>query len=191
MLGTALGLIITRTSLWWRGTVDVLSFLSIGIPSVIVGLAVMILFLTLPIGIYGTVWILLIAYSYRLATTTRTARAGLMQIHTELEEASIASGARWLTTRRRIVLPLLAPAMAYAFVLLFIIGAREFTIPFGARKSRKHCALGVDLASLLDAWRCVCAYVVRIGRRSTTLRNLRPRSQGYPRYCSWGHCVRS
>jgi len=129
VLGTALGLIITRTSLWWRGTVDVLSFLSIGIPSVIVGLAVMILFLTLPIGIYGTVWILLIAYSYRLATTTRTARAGLMQIHTELEEASIASGARWLTTQRRIVLPLLAPAMASAFVLLFIVGAREFTIP--------------------------------------------------------------
>jgi iron(III) transport system permease protein len=129
LLGVALGLIITRTRLRWRGAVDVMSFLSIGIPSVIVGLAVMILFLTVPIGIYGTVWILLIAYSYRLATTTRTARAALMQIHTELEEASTASGAGWLTTQRRIVLPLLAPAMASAFILLFIIGAREFTIP--------------------------------------------------------------
>jgi iron(III) transport system permease protein len=129
VLGTALGLIITRTKLWWRGFVDFVSFLSIGIPSVIVGLAAMILFLTVPIGIYGTVWILLIAYSYRLATTTRTARAGLMQIHRELEEASITSGAPWLRTQRRITLPLLAPAMASAFVLLFIIGAREFTIP--------------------------------------------------------------
>lgn len=129
VLGAALGLIITRTRLRWRGVVDVMSFLSIGIPSVIVGLAVMIIFLTVPIGVYGTIWILLIAYSYRLATTTRTARAALMQIHTELEEASTASGAGWLTTQRRIVLPLLAPAMASAFMLLFIIGAREFTIP--------------------------------------------------------------
>ena len=129
VLGAVLGLIITRTRLRWRGAVDVMSFVSIGIPSVIVGLAVMIIFLTVPIGIYGTVWILLIAYSYRLATTTRTARAALMQIHTELEEASTVSGASWLTTQRRIMLPLLAPAMASAFMLLFIIGAREFTIP--------------------------------------------------------------
>lgn len=129
VLGALLGWIVVRTRLWFRGAVDFLSFLSIGIPSVIVGLAIMVFYLTVPVGLYGTVWILLVAYCYRLATTTRTARAGLLQIHQELEEASAASGAGWLTTQRRIVLPLLAPSLTAAFVLLFIVGLREFTIP--------------------------------------------------------------
>ena len=82
------------------GLLDFLSVMSVGIPAVIVGLAVMMLYLSLPIGIYGTVWILILAYSYRFATTTRLARAGFLQIHQELEEASAVSGARWLTTQR-------------------------------------------------------------------------------------------
>jgi iron(III) transport system permease protein len=89
----------------------------------------MLLYLSLPIGLYGTVGILVIAYSYRFATTTRLARAGFLQIHKELEEASAASGARWLATQRRILLPLMLPALAAGFILLFIVGVREFTIP--------------------------------------------------------------
>ena len=61
--------------------------------------------------------------------TTRLSRAALMQIHAELEEASYLSGGDWLTTLRRVVLPLLAPALLASFLLLFIIGFREFTLP--------------------------------------------------------------
>ena len=89
----------------------------------------MLLYLSLPIGLYGTVWILVIAYSYRFATTTRLARAGFLQIHKELEEASATSGARWLATQRRVLIPLMLPALAAGFILLFIVGVREFTIP--------------------------------------------------------------
>jgi len=53
-----------------------------------------------------------------------------MQVHRELEEASDASGARWLTTQTRILLPLILPGLTSVFILLFIIGMREFTIPF-------------------------------------------------------------
>ena len=112
-----------------RAVIDVVSFMSIGIPSVITGFAVMVMHLTIPIGLYGTVWILVLAYSYRLAVSSRLSRASLMQIHAELEEASSASGGRWLDTVRRVVLPLLAPSLLASFVLLFIVGFREFTIP--------------------------------------------------------------
>ena len=108
--------------------IDFLSFTSIGVPSVIAGLGVMLVYLSVPIGLYGTVWILIIAYSYRFAVTTRISRAALMQLHQELEEASAASGARWSTTQFRIVLPLLRPSLTAAFILLFIVGVREFTI---------------------------------------------------------------
>jgi iron(III) transport system permease protein len=89
----------------------------------------MILHLTIPIGLYGTIWILILAYSYRLAVSTRLSRAALIQIHPELEEASLASGGRWLDTIGRVVLPLLAPSLMASFLLLFIVGFREFTIP--------------------------------------------------------------
>ena len=108
---------------------DFVSFLSIGIPSVIAGLAWMLLYLSLPIGIYGTVVVLVLAYSYRLAVSTRLTRAALMQIHGELEEASSVAGGAWLTTLRRVVLPLLRPSLLASFVLLFIVGFREFTLP--------------------------------------------------------------
>ena len=52
-----------------------------------------------------------------------------MQLHRELEEASAASGARWMSTQARIVLPLLRAPLFSSFVLLFIVGVREFTLP--------------------------------------------------------------
>lgn len=128
-VGALLGWIITRSRWWGRRGLDFLSFMSIGIPSVIVALAVMILYLSVPIGIYGTVWILVLASAYRIAATTRIARAGLLQIHAELEEASAVSGAKWLATQLRIVIPLLLPALMSGFILIFIVSTREFTIP--------------------------------------------------------------
>jgi iron(III) transport system permease protein len=129
LVGALLAWQILRLRFYGRAALDVVSFMSIGIPSVITGFAIMVLHLTIPIGLYGTVWILILAYSYRLAVSTRLSRASLMQIHAELEEASAASGGRWLDTVRRVVLPLLAPSLLASFVLLFIVGFREFTIP--------------------------------------------------------------
>jgi iron(III) transport system permease protein len=129
VLGMLLGWIISRSQIRLRHALDFVSVLSVGIPAVIAGLGVMLFYLSLPIGVYGTVAILIIAYSYRFATTTRLARAGFLQIHKELEEASAASGARWLATMRRVLVPLMLPALAAGFILLFIVGVREFTIP--------------------------------------------------------------
>lgn len=129
LIGALLAWQILRLRFPGRALLDGVSFMSIGIPAVITGFAVMVLHLTLPIGLYGTVWILVLAYSYRLAVSTRLSRASLIQIHPELEEASVASGGRWLDTIRRVVLPLLGPSLMASFLLLFIVGFREFTIP--------------------------------------------------------------
>jgi len=128
-VGGLMGWIIARSKFSVRKALDFLSFMSTGMPSVIVALSLMILYLSLPIGLYGTIWILIIAASYRIAATTRIARAGLMQIHPELEEVSAISGAKWLTTQLHIVVPLLIPALLSGFILLFVISMREFTIP--------------------------------------------------------------
>jgi iron(III) transport system permease protein len=129
LVGALVAWQIARLRFPGRALLDIVSFMSIGIPAVITGFAIMVLHLTVPIGLYGTVWILVLAYSYRLSVSSRLSRASLMQIHSELEEASSASGGRWIDSVRRIVLPLLGPSLLASFVLLFIVGFREFTIP--------------------------------------------------------------
>ena len=95
-IGGLLGWIISRSQIRFRHLLDFVSVLSIGIPAVIAGLGVMLLYLSLPIGLYGSVGILIIAYSYRFATTTRLARAGFLRIRSS--RGSATSGARWLET---------------------------------------------------------------------------------------------
>jgi iron(III) transport system permease protein len=148
VIGAALAWIVLRTKLPGRGVLDVVSFLSIGIPSVIAGLAALLLYLSLPIGVYGTVWVLVLAYSYRLAVATRSSRAGLGQLHRELEEAGAVAGAAWLDVARRVVLPLLAPSLLASFVLLFIVGFREFTLPI-LLQSQDNLVLSVVLWNLM------------------------------------------
>lgn len=128
-IGAVLAWTILRTKLPGRTILDFVSFMSIGIPSVIAGLSALLLYLSLPIGVYGTIWVLVLAYSYRLAVSTRSSRAALAQLHRELEEAADVAGAQWLAIVWRVVLPLLGPSLLANFVLLFIIGFREFTLP--------------------------------------------------------------
>jgi iron(III) transport system permease protein len=113
-----------------------------------VGLAALLLYLSLPIGVYGTVWVLVLAYSYRLAVATRASRAALNQLHRELEEAASVAGAGWLTAARRVVLPLLAPSLLASFILLFIVGFREFTLPI-LLQSQDNTVLSVIMWNLL------------------------------------------
>jgi iron(III) transport system permease protein len=149
-IGALLGWIISRSQIRFRSVLDFVSVLSVGIPAVIAGLGVMLFYLSLPIGLYGTVAILIIAYCYRFATTTRLARAGFLQIHKELEEASATSGARWIATLRRVLVPLLLPALSAGFVLLFIVGVREFTIPL-VLYSQDNVVLSVLLWQLFQS----------------------------------------
>jgi iron(III) transport system permease protein len=150
VIGAVLAWTILRTELPGRTALDFVSFMSIGIPSVIAGLSALLLYLSLPIGVYGTIWVLVLAYSYRLAVATRSSRAALAQLHHELEEAADVSGARWLATIARIVLPLLAPSLLANFVLLFIVGFREFTLPI-ILQSPDNLVLSVIMWSLFTS----------------------------------------
>lgn len=120
--------LVVRTRVPGRYILDFMTFAPLTIPAVITGVAIGLLYLVVPIGIYGTVWILVVAYATRMAVGTRVMRASLIQIHRELEEASLVSGARWFTTFRRVVWPLLVPAVVLVWLLLFIVSFREFTL---------------------------------------------------------------
>ena len=98
------------------------------IPGLVLGLAIMICYLTIGGGIYGTMWILLIAYVTRfMPYGMRFSTISMLQIHKELEESASLSGASWFTTFRRIILPLLKPGLLAGWIYIMIVSVRELS----------------------------------------------------------------
>jgi iron(III) transport system permease protein len=82
----------------------------------------------LPIPVYNTIWILLIAYvTLYLPYGMRFATSGITQIHKELEEAAAVSGASVLQMFIRVLLPLLAPIMIASWIYVFVLAVRELS----------------------------------------------------------------
>jgi len=94
----------------------------------VLGVSLMWVYFTIPIRIYGTIWILLVAYVTRyLPYGIRSLSGGLAQIHRELEEAASVAGARWWPTFWRVTVPLLRPALMAAWIYVFIVSMRELS----------------------------------------------------------------
>lgn len=111
------------------GFINVVSFLPVGMPAIVVATAVMLTYLFLPLPIYGTIWIIAIAHTTKfLAYSSNVMKTALMQIHKELEEASHASGASLYTTLTRVTLPLLLPAMASGWIWVAAHSLRDLTM---------------------------------------------------------------
>lgn len=79
--------------------------------------------------LYGTIWILLVAYLMRyMAFGLQSTRSALQQIHNSLEEAAWTSGAGGLRTIKDVTLPLLRPGLVAGWVLIFISSFNELTV---------------------------------------------------------------
>ena len=99
-------------------------------PAIVMGVAFLQVFLNLPFALYGTLLSVVIASVVReMPYGMRYSYAGLLQIHTELEEASAVSGAGQVGTFLRIVMPLVAPAMITCWLFLFLIAVRAVSMP--------------------------------------------------------------
>ena len=109
---------------------DRLSFVILGVPSVVLALALIFIFTAVPLEIYGTIWSIVIGLvTLSLPFGTRLVSAAFLQIHRELEEASATSGGGMRSTFLRIVLPLLWPSVARGFLWAFVRALRETTTP--------------------------------------------------------------
>ena len=118
--------IVVRTRIPGRWMLDNLASLPLVFPGLVLGLAIMVCYLYVDIGIYGTLWIMLIAYVTRfLPYGMRYNSASMLQIHKELEESAAMSGASWSMMFRRVVLPLLKPGLLAGFIYVMIVSIRE------------------------------------------------------------------
>jgi len=120
--------IVVKTKLPGRWLLDNLASLPMVFPGLVLGLALMIFYLNVDIGVYGTMWILFIAYVTRfMPYGLRFNTTSMLQIHKELEESAAMSGASWGTTFRRIILPLLKPGLVAGWIYIMIVSIRELS----------------------------------------------------------------
>jgi iron(III) transport system permease protein len=136
LLTATVGMVLTSLIAWivyksrlpgsW--ILDFLAFVPITIPGIVLGMALILFYVAFPLPIYGTIWVLLIAYVTRYIPYGMRASSGsIMQIHSELEEAAAASGASWWETFKRVTLPLLRPGFVAGWIYICIVSFREFS----------------------------------------------------------------
>ena len=126
VLAFAIGYTIHRTQVGGRRWIDLLSTLPVAIPGLVIGVAYLWAWIGLPGGLYGTIWILALAFIARfMPDTVKVLSTSFLQIHRELEEAAWLCGKGMLGSIRTIMLPLARPGVIAAMTLLFVLAIRE------------------------------------------------------------------
>ena len=141
--------VLVRTRLKGRAILDAICWLPTAVPGVLAGLGLMWMFLGTPVfrPLYGTLFLLMIASILGGVTlATQILKASFIQLGNELEEASRMSGAGFLRTYLKIVLPLMAQTMVLIAVLKFLFAARSASsiILLATSESRTLALLALD-----------------------------------------------
>ncbi len=120
--------IVLRTKIPGRWVLDQVASVPLVLPGLVMGLAIMVCYLSIGGGIYGSIWILFIAYVTRfLPYGMRYNTTSMVQLHKELEESAAMSGASWFTAFRKVVLPLLKPGLLAGWIYIVIVSVRELS----------------------------------------------------------------
>ena len=132
-LALAVAWVVVRSRRRIAGLIDVLIFLPHALPGVIIGIALMLVFVQPPLGqlgLFGTAGVIALGMTVSyIAFGSRTMIAALKQIGSELEEAGSSAGAGWMTIMRRIVLPLLISSFLGGFIWIASQSMRNLSIP--------------------------------------------------------------
>jgi iron(III) transport system permease protein len=103
--------------------------LPLGIPGIALGLGLLNAWILVPGGIYGTMWILLLAYVIaHIPVAMQFVGSALHAIHTDLEDASRVAGRSWLDTVRLVDVPLMRPALLGCWLLIYVVILREISL---------------------------------------------------------------
>lgn len=162
-------LVVRRAPGGWA--LERLASIPLVFPGLVLGIAVMQLFLHMPVPLYGTLGILIWAFVINyLPYGMRYGASGMLQIHRELEESAELCGASAFTRLTRIVAPLLAPALLAGWLFIFLMAARVLSLAIllaGPRSQTMAVALfdlwtngqGTELAALGLLWSMLMAMI--------------------------------
>jgi iron(III) transport system permease protein len=128
LLGAVIGWIDLRTRIPGRKLLDYAALIPLGLPGIVVAVALIQFWLAMPLALYGTLMILLLAYVGRyIPLGVRAANASLRQVDPSLEESAQILGASWLATMREVTLPLIRPGLFAGWLLVFVPVIQELS----------------------------------------------------------------
>ena len=127
VLGTFMALALVRHGFRGRGAVDLFVFLPLATPEVVLGAALLGLFLTVNFAT-GFVTIVIAHAMFNVSYVVVTVKARLAGMDMHLEEAAADLGANEWTTFRKVTLPLIAPGVGAAGLLAFALSFDDFVI---------------------------------------------------------------
>ena len=133
LIAVLLGYYIVLTKSRLAGLVAALAEIPYALPGIVLAVAFILLFAApipiLGLSIYGTIWIILIAYlSSFLAVSLKPVVSAYRQLDPSLEEAARLSGAGFSRRMRDVLVPLIAPAAGSSVILVFLIACNELTV---------------------------------------------------------------
>src|SRR2546427_10107181 len=122
LIALAIGYTVHRSSAPARRAIDLIATLPVAIPGLVIGVAYLWAWIGLPGGLYGTIWILTLAFIARfMPDTVKVLSTSLMQVHRELEKAAWVCGKGLLGTIRTLLLPLAPPGVITAMTPLILL----------------------------------------------------------------------
>ena len=129
VLGTLIALALVRYGFRGRGATNILIFLPLSSPEIVLGASLLTLFLNLNV-VFGF-WTILIAHvKFCISFAVVTVKARLVGFDRHLEEAAMDLGANEWVTFRKVTLPLIAPAILAALLLCFAISIDDFVVTY-------------------------------------------------------------
>jgi iron(III) transport system permease protein len=127
-IGAVIGWIELRTKIPGRKLLDYAALIPLGLPGIVMAVALIQFWLKMPLALYGTLAILLLAYTGRyIPLGVRAANASLRQVDPSLEESARILGAGWGMTMREITLPLIRPGLFAGWLLVFVPSIQELS----------------------------------------------------------------
>jgi iron(III) transport system permease protein len=128
LLGAVIGWIDLRTLIPGRKLLDYAALIPLGLPGIVVAVALIQFWLAMPLALYGTLAILLLAYVGRyIPLGVRAANTSLRQVDPSLEESAQILGASWAVTMREVTLPLIRPGLFAGWLLVFVPVIQELS----------------------------------------------------------------
>jgi iron(III) transport system permease protein len=129
MIGIAISWTTQRTRIPHRQVLEYLAMLPVAVPGIAFGVGVALFWMRMPIAVYGTLWIIVLAFIGRFTGyAVRSISASIVQVHPELEESARIAGYGWFRTFTRITLPLIRPSIIASWMLLFSIFITELSM---------------------------------------------------------------
>jgi spermidine/putrescine transport system permease protein len=129
VLGTLIALALVRYGFRGRGVTNLLIFLPLSTPEIVMGASLLTLFLNLNF-VFGF-WTILIAHvMFCISFAVVSVKARLIGFDRHLEEAAMDLGANEWVTFRKVTLPLIAPAILAALLLCFAVSVDDFVVTY-------------------------------------------------------------